>query len=126
MRRTLTFLLMLAAGCESHPQLDARVAAASFFTKRYARSPLSAWNVRGRTAGADCDVLLVETSVVMSDSMVQSLHYGAGGYGVVEGGVQRFYRDRAFRGVAYRDAAGNVWHYGLVTRNEAKTLKPCG
>jgi hypothetical protein len=126
-RYCLMFLLLLGAtGCESRPQVDSRLDAAGFFTKRYSRSPLSVWNVRGAVAGADCDVFLVETSVVMNDAMVEALHYGAGAYGVVEGGVQRFYRDRAFRGVAYRDSAGHVWKYGDVTRSEAETLKRCG
>jgi hypothetical protein len=125
-RFCLMFLLLFAAGtCQSRPQVDARVTAAGVFTQRYSRSPLSVWNVHGRAAGTDCDVLLVETSVVMDDSMVEALHYGAGAYGVVEGGVQRFYLDGAFRGVAYRDSSGRVWMYGDVTRNEAETLKPC-
>ena len=126
-RHYLMFLLLFGAtGCESHPRIDSHVDAAGFFTQRYARSPLSAWNVRGAAAGADCDVLLVETSVVLNDGMVEALHYGAGAYGVVDGGVQRFCRDRAFRGVAYRDSAGHVWKYGDLSRSEAETLKRCG
>jgi len=125
-RLFLMFLFLLgAAACESHPQVNARVEAAGFFTQRYSRSPLSPWNVRGAAAGSDCDVLLVETSVVMNDSMVEALHYGAGAYGVVAGGVQRFYRDRAFRGVAYKDSAGHVWTYGEISRSEVETLTPC-
>ena len=125
-RHCLPILVLVAAmGCDSHPQIDARIDAASLFTKRYSRSVLSVWNVRGAAAGADCDVLVIETSVVMNDAMIEALHYGGGAYGVVDGGVQRFYRDRAFRGVAYRDSAGHVWKYGNVTRNEAETLKPC-
>ncbi|MEK6371963.1 MAG: hypothetical protein AABO58_04645 [Acidobacteriota bacterium] len=125
-RPWLMFLLVFSAtGCESHPQIDAHVDAAGFFTHRYSRSPLSVWNVRGSAAGAGCDVLLVETSVVMNDAMVEALHYGAGAYGVVDGGVQRFYRDRAFRGVAYRDSAGHVWKYGGISRSEAETLRRC-
>ena len=126
-RHALIFLLLFSAtGCESRPQADSRFQAAGTFTQRYSRSPLAVWNVRGFVAGADCDVFLVETSVVMDDAMVEALHYGAGSYGVVDGGVQRFYRDRAFRGVAYRDSAGHVWKYGDVTRSEAETLRRCG
>lgn len=123
----LSILLFIAAmACNANPQASARVDAAGVFTKRYAHSALSVWKVRGAAAGSDCDILLIKTSVVMDDAMVEALHYGGGAYGVVDGGVQRFYRDRAFRGVAYRDAAGHVWRYGDVTRNEAETLKPCG
>lgn len=122
----ILLLLFGATGCESRPHADSRLEAAGTFTQRYSRSPLAAWNVHGFVAGTDCDVFLVETSVVMNDAMVEALHYGAGAYGVVDGGVQRFYRDGAFRGVAYRDAAGHVWKYGDVSRSEAETLKRCG
>jgi hypothetical protein len=125
-RPCLILLLLLGATrCESRSRIGAHVDAAGFFTERCSRSPLSVWDVRGAAAGAGCDVLLVETSVVMNDRMVEALHYGAGPYGVVAGGVQRFYRDREFRGVAYRDSAGHVWKYGDVSRTEAETLKQC-
>src|SRR5262245_61082201 len=106
MTTRLTLALLLLA-CQSRPPAEAHIDAAGVFTARYAKSALSVWKVRGSAAGADCDVLLVETSVVMNESMVEALHYGAGRYGVVHGGVQRVYRDGAFRGVAYRDAAGH-------------------
>ena len=124
MRHHLLLLLLLA--CQSRPQVDGRVTAASMLARRYSQSALSSWNVRGSAAGGDCDVLLVETSVVMNDRMVEALHYGSGAYGIVDGGVQRFYRDRAFRGVAYRDAAGHVWKYGDVSRSESERLTRCG
>ena len=122
MLRRLPILLLVILACDARPRVDA----ASMFTRRYAHSVLSVWDVRAAAAGARCDVLLIRTSVVMNDAMIEALHYGGGDYGVIEGGVQRFYRDKAFRGVAYRDAAGHVWTYGNVTRMEAERLTPCG
>ena len=119
---------ILLAACRPNPkpsQNDVRVAAARFFTEKYSQSKLAAWNVRASAAGRDCDVLLVDTSIVMEDSMVEALHYGGGDYSVIDdGGVERFCRQRAFRGVAYRDATGRVWAYD-VSADEAQTLKRC-
>ena len=103
-----------------------RVAAAGVLTSGYAQSPLSGWNVHARAAGPDCGILLVEIGVIMEDSMIEAMHYGIGAYaGVYEGGVQRFYRDRAFHGVAYRDASSRVWTYGSVSQDASVNLTPC-
>ena len=119
---------ILLAACRPSPkpsQNDVRVAAARFFTEKYAQSKLAAWNVRASAAGRDCSVLLIDTSVVMEESMVEALHYGGGDYSIVDdGGAERFCRQRAFRGVAYRDATGRVWAYDL-SADEARTLKRC-
>ena len=124
--RCLMILTLLAAMCESRPRPSSdHVAAANVFTDRYAHSRFAGWKVRASARGRDCDVLLVETDMVMEDSMVEAMHYGAGAYGVVEGGVQRFYRDRAFRGVAYKDSSGRIWAYGNVTAQDAATLPRC-
>ena len=104
---------------------DERIAAASQLTKRCAASRLAKWNIRGIAAGADCSVLLVETSMVLDDSLVEAIHYGTGPYAVVEGGVRQFTRVRAFRGVAYRDRIGRVRTYGDLTHTEAEELRPC-
>jgi hypothetical protein len=124
--RYLMILALLIATCESRPRLsDNHVDAAHVFTDRYAHSRFAGWKVRASARGRDCDVLLVETDMVMEDSMVEAMHYGAGAYGVVDGGVQRFYRDRSFRGVAYKDSSGRIWAYGNVTAQEAATLPRC-
>jgi hypothetical protein len=102
---------------------DIRISAADVFTKKYAQSRLSAWKIRGRAVGADCDVLFVETSIILEDSMIDALHYGAGAYEVYPGGVQRFSTDHSFRGIAYRDRSGRVWTFGEVSSTEA--LAPC-
>ena len=121
--------LLLISGCKTKPPSTSftavHVTAASLFTQRYAQSRLAAWNVRAAAAGDDCDILLVDTSIVLEDTMVEALHYGAGAYGVYDGGVQRFVRDRAFRGVAYRDSTGRIWTYGNVNAREAERLKRC-
>jgi hypothetical protein len=101
---------------------DVRTTAAALFTSRYARSELSAWNVRGQAAGADCGVLLVTFSVNMDGSMIDAFHYSSSVY---KGGVDHFYRERTFRGVVYRDASEQVWRYGLVSEDEARTASPC-
>ena len=124
--RYLMVLALLAAMCDSRPRLpNDHVASANVFTDRYAHSRFAGWKIRASARGRDCDVLLVETDMVMEDSMVEAMHYGAGAYGVVDGGVQRFYRDRSFRGVAYKDSSGRIWAYGDVTAHDAATLPRC-
>ncbi|HEX3579240.1 MAG TPA: hypothetical protein VHY33_11815 [Thermoanaerobaculia bacterium] len=124
--RCLMILALLVAMCESRPRSSSKhAAAANDFTNRYSHSRFAGWKVRASARGRDCDVLLVETDMVMEDSMVEAMHYGAGAYGVVNGGVQRFYRDRAFRGVAYKDSSGRIWAYGNVTAHDAATLPRC-
>ena len=101
------------------------IAAAASLAGRCATSRLAKWNIRGSAAGAGCNVLLVDTSMVLGDSLVEAIHYGAGAYAVVDGGVRRFSRERAFRGVVYRDRTGRVWKYGDLTRREAEEMQPC-
>jgi hypothetical protein len=110
--------------CQRSPR-DERIAAAASLTERCAASRLAKWNIRGRAAGAGCNVLLVDTSMVLDDALVEAIHYGSGAYAVVDGGVRRFTRERAFRGVAYRDRTGRVWTYGELTRAEGEALQPC-
>jgi hypothetical protein len=124
----LLSMVTVLAACESNPKpsaSDVRIAAARTFSQRYAHSWLAGWNVRARVAGRDCDVLLVDTSIIMEDSMIEALHYGGGTYGVVDGGVQNFYRQRSFRGVVYKDSTARVWTYGGVTSEEVPTLQRC-
>jgi hypothetical protein len=111
--------------CQSNQAADVHVAAADTFTTIYSKSRLSGWKVTARAASTDCSVLLIDASIIMEDSMIEAMHYGSGAYDVYDGGVQRFYRDRGFRGVAYRDSSGALWTYGAVTALEAETLAPC-
>lgn len=130
-----SLLLLLFVACESnqptspHPVTavrDQHISAADAFTQQYAASRLAAWNIKAGAAGSDCDVLFVRTSIILEDSMIEALHYGAGAYNVYPGGVQKFYRDREFRGVTYTDPSERVWTYGKVDEDEGKELTPCG
>jgi len=127
---TMTALATLFFTCTPKPPIaedhkDLRINAANQLTDRYTHSRLAAWNVRAAAAGADCDVVLLTTSIILEDSMVDALHYGAGAYAVYDGGVQRFCRDRSFRGAAYKDASGRIWAYGGITAAQATTLRTC-
>lgn len=131
--RALLLLSLFVLACESNQpsslkvttDRDNRMAAARSFTGIYEHSRLSKWTVRASVAGAGCDVLFVRTSIILEDSMIEAMHYGAGAYDVYPGGVQQFYRDRAFRGVAYKDSSERVWTYGAVTTAEGESLTPC-
>jgi len=124
----LMLSIALVSGCQSKPRPnghEVRINAAGRLSDRYARSRLSGWDVRANAAGAKCDVLIIQTSIILEDSMVAALHYGAGAYAVSPGGIERFYNERNFRGVAYRDSTGRIWTYGDVGAAEVETLKPC-
>jgi hypothetical protein len=127
--RSLIIALLTTAACgiklPSPPKPEQHVAEANAFTQRYASSRFAAWRIHATARGGDCDVLFIETAVIMEDSMVEAIHYGAGAYGVVEGGVQRFSRDRSFRGIAYKDSSGRIWTYGNITARDAEVLEPC-
>ncbi|HVG23713.1 MAG TPA: hypothetical protein VND45_06125, partial [Thermoanaerobaculia bacterium] len=121
-RITLGLLLMIF-GCR--PVGDGHTAAASAVTRRYAQSRFERWGVHATAAGRDCSVLLVETSAVLDDSMVEAMHYGIGFYAVEGRGVLQFSRDGAFRGVVYKDSTARLWPYGELTEAEKKELPPC-
>lgn len=122
-----------AATCESdrlksQPMSTAavdRIEAANAFSRRYTQSRFSRWNIRANAGGTDCDVLFIKTSVPLEESMIEAMQYGAGSYDIYDGGVQRFYRDRTFRGVAYKDGSERVWTYGAVTVAEAEKMILC-
>jgi hypothetical protein len=94
--------------------------AAALLTREHREEKL-----RASAAGSDCRVLLVEIETESDDDLVESIHYGTGQYGAF-GGVEQFAQDRGFRAVIYRDAAGAVWTYGATTREEARSIPPCG
>ena len=124
-RSVVVAICLIACAPRQQSPRDERIAAAALFTERCAASRLEKWNIRGAAAGADCDVLLVDTTTVLQDSLVEAMHYGSGAYAVVDGGVRRFSRERAFRAVAYRDGTGRVWRYGDLSQAEAEELRPC-
>ncbi|HEX8617247.1 MAG TPA: hypothetical protein VF911_06655 [Thermoanaerobaculia bacterium] len=121
----IALFITFTAACNPDRQNNAYVVAAENFTQRCSKSRLAPWNVRAAAAGADCEILVVQTSIILEDSLVEALHYGTGNYGIYDGGVQNFSRNSEFRAVAYKDSTGAVWTYGATTADEAKTLKPC-
>jgi hypothetical protein len=130
LRITVSALLAVLMGTECGPKTLPRstqvhIADARDFTDLYSRSRLSGWNIRASAAGADCDILNIEVPIILEDSMVEAIHYGAGSYDVYAGGVQHFSHERTFRAVSYKDASGRVWTYGPLSRNEAEALVPC-
>lgn len=129
-RIRISALAILLVACTTEPDppvtRESRIASANAFTEHYSRTRLSAWNVRGSAAGADCAVLFVEASMILEDSLVDALHSGTGHYAVYKGGgVHHFSRECHFRGVAYRDSTGYIWTYDAVTPEEARTIRPC-
>lgn len=110
-----TALLLLAA-CEPHPNTKA----AAVWTQHYPQQPLEA-----HAAGSDCAVLLIEAETRLDDGLVESIHYGISPYDAYEDGAQQFAIDQKFRAVVYRDAAGTLWTYGAIAREEARSLSPC-
>lgn len=128
---TIAVLALAIVHCGDEPHSPAREAikehmtAARVFTSRCAASRLASWKVRADAAGGDCGILLVETPMILEDTIVEAMHYGTGSYELYRGGVNQFSRARSFRGVAYKDGSGEVWFYGNLSRTEAESLRPC-
>lgn len=121
MRAMLLVATLLITACHSR---TSRVAEANAFTSLCGQTRLAKWNVRASAAGDDCAVLLVETrSMILEDAMVEAMHHGSGAYDMFDGGLERYARQRSFRGVAYKDKSGRIWRYGKLTAKEA--LQPC-
>jgi len=130
MRRiaVVSMMILVAVSCESNQlptERSGRITAARNFSRRFAVSSLAAWNVRAVAAAEDCGVLFITSSVKLESSMIETMHYGTGPYDVNRGGVQRFCRERSFRGVVYRDASGRTWTFGATDAAEAAAMRPC-
>jgi hypothetical protein len=123
--KTLVIALLLLTACGSRRPDNAQVTAASELTRECAHSRFEKWHVRASAAGKDCAILLVETAIVLDDSLVEALHYGGGADDVPRGGVQQFSREKGFRGVTYRDASARVWSYGAVSAREENGVAEC-
>jgi hypothetical protein len=120
-------IVFLALACE--PKLptpeENRMTAANWLTNRYSQSRLSSWNLHAGAIGNGCSVLLIQTSIDLDDTLVESLHYGAGSYDIYPGGVNGYCRARDFAGVAYRDRSARIWAYGAVAKEEVDALVRC-
>jgi hypothetical protein len=113
------FLIALLA-CDLNPGAKIPVAAAQIATRQYAQQHL-----RADAAGDDCGVLLIQTKNVFDNALVESIHYGIGEYDAFNGGMQQFAETKGFRAVVYRDATGDLWTYGSITLDEARTMPSC-
>jgi hypothetical protein len=128
---TIAALALTILHCGDEPRSRTRdaatehVSAARTMTRDCAASRLATWNVRASAAGSDCGILLIETPMILEDSIIEALHYGTDSYRLYAGGVSQFSRERTFRGVAYKDGSGQLWFYGSLSRTEAESLRPC-
>jgi hypothetical protein len=131
--RSLILGILLVASCvvrcnacqSPRSASNLHVSAAQMLTQRYAASRFKAWHIRATAVGGDCSVLQLQTEIILEDSMIEAMHYGAGRYDTYRGGMQQFLREHAFRGIAYRDVSGRVWIYGNVSPTEPEGLEPC-
>lgn len=110
-------LVLALIACNAPVRREA--VAADQFTHQHREHKLQAV-----AAGTDCRVLLIVTETQFDDDLVESIHYGTGGYDAFHG-AEQFARDRGFRAVVYRDPKGGLWTYGATTRDEARSLPPC-
>ena len=119
MQRFMRSALVLAfIACHAQP-VRREATAADLFTREHKTHRLQA-----SAAGSDCRVLLIATETQLDDDLVESIHYGTGGYDAFGGGEQ-FARDRGFRAVIYRDPSGGLRTYGATTHDEARSLPRC-
>jgi hypothetical protein len=116
---------LLLLGCCTEHVTRPQVPAVRDLAPHLARPPYAQWKFDAAAAGDDCAVLFLRSRVLLDDSSVEAIHYGAGGYALPDGGLQQFARDRSFRAVVYRDASGVLWTHGATTRREAESLVEC-
>ncbi len=112
--------LIALLGCDLHPGAKIPVAAAQKITQQYAKQDL-----RADAAGDDCKVLLIRTRKAFDNALVESIHYGIGESDASQEGMQQFAEAKGFRAVVYRDSAGDVWTYGSITLDEARSMPTC-
>jgi hypothetical protein len=121
MTRLPVFCVLIALlGCDLNPGARIPVAAAQIATQQYAKQDL-----RADAAGDDCKVLLIRTKKEFDNALVESIHYGIGDSDTYQSGMQQFAEAKGFRAVVYRDAAGDLWTYGSITLDEAKSMPTC-
>ena len=123
LRHAIALSLLSAFACRAVP--DHHIDAANALTHRYARSHYEKWHVHARATGKDCRVLLVETSIVLDESMVEAMHFGTGPYALEGRGVEKYSDEGGFRGVVYKDPTDRVFSYGDLRDDDPHALPPC-
>lgn len=120
MQRFMTTSLLIALfACNGHSATKEAIAAANLLTRHYEKQKLQA-----SVAGDDCQVLVIRAKTRLDDRAVESMHYGVGEYAKY-GGMEQFADERGFRAVVYRDDQGEIWTYGSITRDEARSMPRC-
>ena len=122
-RHRIAVLLLILCACRAVP--DGHAAAARALTRRYAQSDFAKWNIHATASGRDCRVLLIETAIVLDESMVEAMHYGTGPYAIDGRGLDSLSRERGFRGVVYKDPTKRVFSYGDLRDEDPYALPPC-
>lgn len=102
-----------------------RVQAAQDLTRAYAHSSYEKWHVRAQAAGPLCNVLVIQTSIILEDATIDAMHFGRGSYSIDGDNVQGFYRVKRFRGVIYRDGRNRSWTYGAINAADVEEIEPC-
>ena len=118
-RELLAAVLIAIVACNDPRASEQAAGVAASFTRQHADHKLHA-----SVGGSDCRVLLISIASAADDDLVESIHYGTGGYDAF-GGAEQFAYDYRFRAVIYRDSTDNVWTYGATTKEEARSLPRC-
>jgi hypothetical protein len=113
-------LLTMLAACNFNPAAKVSIDAANRLAEQCSKEKLEA-----RAAGDDCLVVLLRADLPLDDTTVESIHYGTGDLTTYPGGVQQFLEDAKFRAAVYEDADGQLWTYGSITKDEARSLPAC-
>ncbi|MGN6186587.1 MAG: hypothetical protein ACTHQM_23365 [Thermoanaerobaculia bacterium] len=121
MNRWIFLCVVILAACRPDTPESLRIDAARQFVRECKRNGSPRWSFRAHAMGDTCDVLVVESLVPLDQRMVDRVHYAAPG----RSGVQTFLDDHRFRAAAYTDPKNGLWTFGAITREEARSLKPC-
>jgi len=109
--------LLSTMHCVRH-SLDHHAADANVLTERYAASRFREWHIRATATGRDCAALVIDAHILLDESMIEAMHYGAGSYDTLKGGLKQFMLDHDFRGIVYKDVSGRVWTYDDIKQRE--------
>lgn len=89
-------------------QKRALILAADELTGMFHVHPLDEYRITAYASGQDCTTLLLTSTIVLDDNMVEDLHFG-GGVPAYRNGVMGFALARGFSRVKYVDTWGKTW-----------------